>query len=161
MELETSSFLAGYWELFEVQDTYTRFTLLISVAIAVALSVFSNSAFDHIDDITSICFDYCPKLIAFGIAAFVFLLNPRTKYIKALSLPISKDTPVITFFCATLTWFMFIVFVVLLIAILSIIIPSHIVYAILYSFIIYVLFLFVHFLLHLFSIHTFFYPKIE
>ena len=160
--LRSEGFWRTTWNIITCLERYNPFMLLVSLAVSWLLSKFVDYYLDDIDTIIAICLDYCPKLIAFGIAIYVFLLIKITPAAqKLVTHQLDEKKSVINIFVSTLIWFVFIAFAVLFIAFLSQITRLYYIYIVLYGLVFYTAFLFIDLLLHMYSFHTFIYPKNE
>lgn len=142
-------------------DSYTWWTFFISLALSVSLYCYAlDEILVYYGDLSDACFDYCSKLIAFGIAAYAFLLNlGKNQTINGI-LRITEDGKTIASdIFAGLIWFIFIAFVVLLISLFSKLSDAPVIIILFYWFLIYLIFLFVDILLCLFLFNEFIYPK--
>ena len=157
--IEYNSFIGGLFVIAKQLDKYCFVMIPISLFISYVLYSWNDGVYYYDDDIRNFCSEYCPMLIAFCIAAYVFLLNLKenTKSL-VMKIPSGRKSPVVRIFVANLLWFVIFLFLTLLFSFLSKTFDSSWITVFFEGIVIYDIFLFLDLLTHMYGFHTFVYP---
>ena len=149
-------------DIYKVLDSHNKQAFILLLAMVITLQAFCcDFLLLYSSSVSATCMDICPKLIAFSMAVYVFLLkvsNDIKEKMKERSDDLRKPDQV---FFATCIWFMFHVLVLYLVSLVARRVTTSYVIVALYTWVVYIIWLFFDVLLNMFSFHTFIYGMKE